>query len=48
MAQVIEEQGERSGRTAYLVDFDRPQLDSDGDGPYTASEIDAKYLRSVP
>jgi hypothetical protein len=52
VAQVVEEEEEeeeaqRRGRTAYLVDFDRPQLDSDGDGPYSASEIDAKYLRAA-
>lgn len=39
---------ERGGRTTYLVDFDRPQLDADGDGPYLASEIDTKYLRPAP
>lgn len=45
VADVVEE---RDGRTTYLVDFDRPQLDSDGDGPYSTSEIDAKYLRAAP
>ena len=48
VAEVIEEQGKDGGRSVYLVDFDRPQLDSNGGGPYSTSEIDAKYLRAVP
>ena len=48
VAEVIEEQGKDGGRSVYLVDFDRPQLDSDGGGSYSTSEIDAKYLRAVP
>jgi hypothetical protein len=28
----------------YLVDFDQPQYDSDGDGPYASAEIDASAL----
>jgi hypothetical protein len=47
VAEVIEEQGKDGGRSVYLVDFDRRQLDSDGGVPYSASEIDAKYLRAV-
>jgi hypothetical protein len=39
---------ERGGRPTCLVDFDRPQLDADGEGPYLASEIDTKYLRAAP
>lgn len=28
----------------YWVEFDVPQRDADGDGPYFAGEIDAEYL----
>ena len=28
----------------YWVDFDQPQYDSDGDGPYASAEIDANAL----
>jgi hypothetical protein len=45
VAEVI---SEREGRTTCLVDFDQPQLDAEGDGPYSASEIDTKYLRATP
>lgn len=48
VAEVIEQQEQGRGRTTYLVDFDRPQPDSDGDGPYLASEIDGRYLRAAP
>lgn len=30
----------------YWVEFDEPQVDADGDGPYASAEIDAKYLES--
>jgi hypothetical protein len=29
--------------TFYWVDFDKPPLDADGDGPYSGGEIDARY-----
>jgi hypothetical protein len=28
----------------YWVEFNEPQLDSDGDGPYAGGEIEASYL----
>ena len=31
----------------YLVQFDQPQSDSDGDGPYSAAVIWEKYLRPL-
>ena len=45
MAEVVKE---REGCTTYLVDFDRPQRDTDGDGPYYASKIEPKYFRAAP
>jgi hypothetical protein len=36
------------GRNTYWVNFDEPQRDHDGDGPYLAGEIDALALRTVP
>jgi len=31
----------------YFVTFDRPQIDADGDGPYSGGEIDIRYLELV-
>jgi hypothetical protein len=31
----------------YWVNFDEPQIDGDGDGPYAGGEIDARYLSVV-
>jgi hypothetical protein len=28
----------------HWVTFDIPQIDSDGDGPYNAAEVDSDYL----
>ena len=28
----------------YWVEFEEPQVDADGDGPYAGGEIDARYL----
>ena len=36
----------RPGELAYWVDFDEPQLDSDGDGPYRTALIWDRYLRA--
>lgn len=33
--------------TFYWVDFDEPQIDADGDGPYGGAEIDARFLKVV-
>jgi hypothetical protein len=30
--------------TFYWVNFDEPQRDADGDGPYAGGEIDEDYL----
>jgi hypothetical protein len=38
-------QGVRERFKFYYVIFDEPQIDADGDGPYSAGEIDAKALR---
>lgn len=31
--------------TTYWVEFDEPQLDTDGDGPYSKSQVLGRYLR---
>ncbi len=31
--------------TFVWVQFDEPQFDADGDGPYSAAEIDERFLR---
>lgn len=33
--------------TFFWVDFDEPQIDADGDGPYFAGAIDSRFLISV-
>jgi hypothetical protein len=33
--------------TFYWVEFDTPQDDADGDGPYQGAEIDSRYLSLV-
>ena len=37
----------RGPLTFYWVQFDVPQIDADGDGPYAGAEIDADYLASA-
>jgi len=39
--------GRNKSFTFYWVEFDEPQIDQDGDGPYNAREIDQDYLRSI-
>ncbi|MFD6530694.1 ferrous iron transport protein A [Streptomyces sp. NPDC060184] len=34
------------GELAYWVDFDRPQMDSEGAGPYRKARIWGRYLRT--
>jgi hypothetical protein len=34
-------------RTFYLVAFDQPQLDAEGDGPYIGAEIESRYIELV-
>jgi len=34
-------------RRMWFVTFDEPQLDADGDGPYTSSEVLEKYLIAI-
>ena len=29
----------------YWVDFDQPQMDADGDGPYKGGEIESKMIK---
>lgn len=36
------------GELRYWVEFDEPQLDSGGDGPYRKAQIWGRYLRPVP
>jgi hypothetical protein len=31
----------------YWVQFDEPQRDTDGDGPYESSQVLSKYLETV-
>ncbi len=38
----------RPGELAYWVDFDEPQLDVNGDGPYGKAYIWARYLEKGP
>jgi len=33
--------------TFYWIEFDTPQVDEEGDGPYEAGEIDSRYLHPV-
>ena len=33
--------------TFYWVEFDEPQIDGNGDGPYPAGEIDAEALEPI-
>lgn len=35
------------GELAYWVDFDEPQLDHDGDGPYRKAQIWYRYLEAL-
>lgn len=37
----------RESKFVYWIEFDRPQLDRDGDGPYSASQVLSTYVRSV-
>jgi hypothetical protein len=37
----------RPGELAYWVQFDEPQMDSAGDGPYRKAQIWDRYLRRV-
>jgi len=40
-------QSDRRLMREYLVQFDQPQRDTDGDGPYAAAVIWEKYLRPL-
>lgn len=42
-----ETEGVKGIITTYWVVFDRPQLDADGDGPYSEAEIPEQYLNSA-
>ena len=39
--------GRKSPITFLWVTFDEPQLDGDGDGPYTGGEVDASLVTKV-
>lgn len=40
--------GQSSIITSTWVEFDKPIQDSDGDGPYTAGEVELKFLSHLP
>ncbi|MFE5766335.1 ferrous iron transport protein A [Streptomyces sp. NPDC056492] len=40
--------GARPGELAYWVNFDHPQHDSSGSGPYRKAQIWARYLQPAP
>ena len=37
----------KPGELNYWIDFDPPQLDSDGDGPYRKAQIRGRYLEAL-
>jgi hypothetical protein len=39
--------GVRPGELAYWVEFDKPQRDADGDGPYRKAHIWDRYLEAI-
>jgi len=39
--------GRRGFIRFYWVEFDEPQIDPDGDGPYSATEIEADMLEPI-
>lgn len=45
MPEVVVPDEDRGPMPEYLVRFDEPQLDGDGQGPYVSAVIWAKYLR---
>jgi hypothetical protein len=40
-------QGVKGPMTFYWVNFDVPQLDADGDGPFVGGEIDSAYFQTA-
>jgi hypothetical protein len=40
--------GQRGPVEFYWVDFDEPQIDSDGDGPYRGAEIPTSMIEGLP
>lgn len=47
MGLSTEFQGARQWLRVYLVRFDVPQYDTDGDGPYSSSEVAHIYLEKL-
>lgn len=43
-ARNLTSEAARKSRFVYQIQFDVPQLDSDGDGPYAMSEVLAQYV----
>jgi hypothetical protein len=41
-------QTQKGEKTSYWVQFDEPQIDADGDGPYRGAEIDVDALTKLP
>ncbi|MEW8508153.1 MAG: hypothetical protein AB2598_15760 [Candidatus Thiodiazotropha sp.] len=39
--------GKKGRIVFYWIKFDNPQLDSDGDGPYSAGEIEAEFIKLI-
>ena len=46
-AQHLTPESARRNKFVYMVSFDEPQLDGDGDGPYTAGEVLSQYVVRV-
>ena len=40
-------QGRKGPLITYWVEFDTPQLDADGDGPYSKSQVLEEYLEAT-
>lgn len=43
-ARNLTPQASRRNKFVYMVRFDEPQLDGDGDGPYTSTEVLSQYV----
>ncbi|NTW29620.1 MAG: hypothetical protein HGA39_09720 [Coriobacteriia bacterium] len=39
--------GRQGALRFFFVQFDVPQIDADGDGPYRAAEIDGNFLEEI-
>ncbi len=39
--------GRKGPVVSYMVRFDEPQIDPDGDGPYKSADIEEEYLEAI-